>query len=105
MVGGPGSDLISFGSNNMGAFFVFGDNLALGTALTEDDTGLNAADGDDIITLGNFNRGLTKVYGQGGNDKIVGGWADDTGAPQIQKFYGGSGDDKIWFTSPAEQEF
>ena len=53
MVGGPGSDLISFGSNNMGAFFVFGDNYALGTALTEDDTGLNAADGDDIITIGN----------------------------------------------------
>ena len=53
MVGGPGSDFISFGSNNAGAFTVFGDNAAVGTALTEDDTGLNAADGDDIITIGN----------------------------------------------------
>lgn len=80
---------------------MFGDNFSA-TPLTEDDTALNQADGDDIITLGNNLRGTTKVYGQGGNDKIVGGWTDDTGAPQIEFFYGGSGDDKIWMVSPGE---
>ena len=80
---------------------MFGDNFSA-TPLVEDDTALNQADGDDIITLGNNIRGTTKVYGQGGNDKIVGGWEDGTMPPQVEFFYGGSGDDKIWMVSPGE---
>ena len=45
-------------------------------------------------------RGVQKVYGQGGNDKIIGGWADNMGPPQLEFLYGGSGDDKIWLVSP-----
>ena len=102
-VGGPGSDLISVGGNIMGTVVVTGDNYdAPVMILTEDDTGLNQADGDDIITLGNNIRGTTKVYGQGGNDKIVGGRITSPGAPQLEFFYGGSGDDKIWLVSPGE---
>ena len=87
----------------MGSVVVTGDNYdAPVMILTEDDSGLNQADGDDIITLGNNVRGNSKVYGQGGNDKIVGGWADGGGPPQLEFFYGGSGDDKIWLVSPGE---
>ena len=32
----------------------------------------------------------------------MGGWSDDTGAPQMEFLYGGSGDDKIWMVSPGE---
>ena len=98
--------MIALGGENTGLVTVFGDHLALGTALTEDDTMINIADGDDIISIANDNIGTVKVYGQGGNDKIVGGRATmNPGPPQVELFYGGSGDDKIWFTSPAEQEF
>jgi hypothetical protein len=100
-VGGPGSDLVSLGGNLTGSQLVLGDNFDA-TPLMEDDTALNQADGDDIITLGNNIRGLTKVYGQAGNDKIVGGWADDSAPPQVEFFHGGSGDDKIWMVSPGE---
>ena len=81
---------------------MWGDHQALGTALTEDDTMLNIADGDDIITIGNDNTGTIKVYGQGGNDKIVGGRQVEAGPPQVEFLYGGSGDDKIWLVSPGE---
>ena len=81
---------------------MWGDHQALGTALTEDDTMLNIADGDDIITIGNDNTGTIKVYGQGGNDKIVGGRQVEAGPPQVELLYGGSGDDKIWLVSPGE---
>ena len=39
------------------------------------------------------------AYGQGGNDQIVGGW----GPMQVDKLYGGSGDDKIWLINPAQR--
>ena len=55
-------------------------------------------DGDDIITVGN-NNFFVYVYGQGGNDKVVGGW----GSSQIEKLYGGTGDDKIWLVSPEQR--
>ena len=45
-------------------------------ALTEDATGLNIADGDDIIQMGNIFDGNVKIYGQGGNDKLIGGYND-----------------------------
>ena len=70
------------------------------TPLVEDATGLNIADGDDIIEIGDNNM-LVSVYGQGGNDKIIGGF----GANQIDKLYGGSGDDKIWLVNPEQREF
>ena len=43
------------------------------TPLTEDATALNIADGDDIIEIGDNNMAV-KAYGQGGNDKIIGGF-------------------------------
>ena len=63
--------------------------------MDEDSTALNINDGDDIIHIGNGN---TNVYGwgQGGNDKLIGGY----GPAQLEKLYGGSGDDKIWMVSP-----
>ena len=33
-----------------------------------------------------------KAFGQGGNDRLVGGY----GADQVDKLYGGSGDDTLW---------
>ena len=63
--------------------------------LMEDASGLNIADGDDIIEIGDNNMGV-KVYGQGGNDKIIGGF----GPAQLEQLYGGSGDDKIWLVNP-----
>ena len=53
--------------------------------------------------MGSNIRGTVKAYGQGGNDKIVGGYSDVTGgAPTIKFYFGGSGDDKIWLVSPGE---
>ena len=80
-----------------------GDNFGIPGMLKsadEDATGLNQADGDDIIVLGNNIRGPQKIYGQGGNDKIIGGYVDMDGAPSMKFFYGGSGDDRIWAVSP-----
>ena len=39
----------------------------------EDPTGLNIADGDDIIEIGDNNENVF-VWGQGGNDIIIGGY-------------------------------
>ena len=39
---------------------------------------------------------MVVVYGQGGNDKISGGY----GVMQVDKLWGGSGDDKIWLINP-----
>ena len=36
----------------------------------------NKWDGNDIIDVGNANMAV-EVYGQGGNDKIIGGYGDD----------------------------
>ena len=36
----------------------------------------NKYDGDDVIDVGNDNMAV-KVFGQGANDKIIGGWGDD----------------------------
>ena len=68
-------------------------------ALTEDATGLNIADGDDIIQMGNIFDGNVKIYGQGGNDKLIGGF-NDQGGTQTEFLFGGSGDDKIWMVAP-----
>ena len=94
IAGGTYDDTIWSGSNVSGDIKIFGDNDST-TPLTEDATAFNINDGDDLIQIGN-NNGNVFVYGQGGNDKIIGGF----GASQIEKLYGGSGNDKIWMTSP-----
>ena len=43
------------------------------SALVEYPDTFNKFDGDDIIDVGNENVKVF-VYGQGGNDKIMGGW-------------------------------
>ena len=55
-----------------GDIFIFGDNATNG-AVVEDETGFNANDGDDIIDVGNDNMNV-RAYGQGGNDKLIGGF-------------------------------
>ena len=94
IAGGTYNDWIWSGTNVMGAVKIYGDNDSA-TPLTEDSSALNINDGDDIIYIGNDN---TFVYGwgQGGNDKMIGGF----GAAQAEKLYGGSGDDKIWLVNP-----
>ena len=67
--------------------------------LIEQSDSFNKYDGNDIIDVGdeNFDVG---VFGQGGNDKIIGG----VGANQIDKLFGGSGDDKIWMIEPDRRD-
>lgn len=68
------------------------------SALVEYPDTFNKFDGDDIIDVGNDNMKVY-VYGQGGNDKIIGGH----GTNQVEKLFGGSGDDKIWLVNPEER--
>ena len=70
---GPANDFILVGSNGSNTVIARGDNSAA-MPLMEDATGLNIADGDDIIQMGNNHNGLVKLYGQGGNDKLIGGY-------------------------------
>ena len=60
--------------------------------LTEFPLTFNRYDGNDTVEIGDNIAGTVKVYGQGGDDKITGGY----GASQIDKLWGGSGNDKIW---------
>lgn len=55
----------------------------------------NKYDGNDLIEIGDGNL-LVSAYGQGGNDKMIGGY----GLVQIDKLWGGSGDDRIWMVNP-----
>lgn len=101
IVGGPYNDQIWTGSkvvggankNNNGEAYdilVYGDKqdlvnmtamgnftpdegVDLESALVEYPDTFNKFDGDDIIDVGNENAKVF-VYGQGGNDKIIGGW-------------------------------
>ena len=125
--GGPYDDKIWTGSNistngNLGGgsfdVLVYGDKEDPGTdspfvgimgeldmmPLVEFPGGWNKFDGNDIIDVGDFN-GNVGVYGQGGNDKIIGGLGtgtdDSTNTDfQVDKLWGGSGDDKIWTIEP-----
>ena len=107
MFGGPGNDLISVGSNGASTLQILGDNQVPGGtfATQEDATGRNIADGDDIIHMGNNHNGTVKLYGQGGNDKIIGGYANLPGVTQSEYIFGGSGDDKLWMVSPEQRSF
>ena len=78
---------------------IFGDNGTV-AATVEDENGLNINDGDDIIDVGNNNTDV-RVFGQAGNDKLIGGY----GPSQVDRLYGGSGDDKIWLVNPEQREF
>ena len=72
LVGGPYDDTIISGSDSMGAIRVFGDKDNV-DALNELPDTFNKYDGNDIIDIGD-NNAIVKVYGQGGNDKILGGY-------------------------------
>ena len=72
IAGGTYDDTIWSGTNVTGDITIFGDNDT-STPLVEDETGLNINDGDDIIDVGNDNSNV-RVYGQGGNDKLIGGF-------------------------------
>ena len=112
LVGGPYNDKIYTGHEVTGNILVYGDkmdtanggNQALidldATAnmmpLVEFPETFNKYDGNDLIEVGDDNGALVTVYGQGGNDKIIGG----VGANQTDKLFGGSGDDRIWMINP-----
>ena len=58
-------------------------------------------DGDDLIDMGDhpdhaMGMAGNYAYGQGGNDKIIGGITSQ------QSLYGGNGDDKIWALNPGQ---
>ena len=56
-------------------------------------------DGDDLLDLGDSDFSdsiINYAYGQGGNDKILGGRASE------QRIHGGNGDDKIWAVNPGQ---
>ena len=114
LVGGPYNDKIFTGHGVTGDVPVIGGNLVVygdksdraqttvptpdsndALPLTEYPETFNKFDGNDIIDVGDENL-LVKVYGQGGNDKIIGG----VGASQVDKLWGGSGDDRIWMVNP-----
>ena len=93
---GPGNDIVIMGSGGTSNYRVMGDNASItGMALDNE----NEADGDDILQMGNQFIGTVKMYGQGGNDKLIGGY-NSLGGEQQEFLFGGSGDDKIWMVSP-----
>ena len=55
-------------------------------------------DGDDFIDVGDSpDTDYFYIYGQGGNDKIIGGINGS-----YQELFGGKGDDKIWALNPGQ---
>ena len=90
---------------------IHGDLEANGALISADDYNVfrgQANDGDDIIDIGDDNSIANKihVYGQGGNDKIIGSiGSDDTMMmPGEERLSGGDGDDKIWAHNPGQFE-
>ena len=72
LVGGVKDDQIWSGDLIVGDLKVYGDNKSA-TPLDEDAAAFNLNDGDDLIDIGNDN-GNVFAFGQGGNDKIIGGF-------------------------------
>ena len=72
LVGGVHDDQIWSGDQIVGDIKVYGDNKTA-TPLDEDAAAFNLNDGDDLIDIGNDN-GNVFAFGQGGNDKIIGGF-------------------------------
>lgn len=101
--GGAGSDRIWTGGMVGGAVTVYGDSTDSDDDFKMDTDTDNEFDGDDLIDVGDDNA-IVKVYGQSGNDKIIGGTDHGTGATQVDKLYGGSGDDKIWAVNPGQDD-
>lgn len=88
MVGGYGNDTIFSGSDRDSDIKIWGDNRAFSAeeaATYGTNTDLwkygRAGDGDDIIDVeDNYKDGISIfVYGQGGNDKIIGSINTDAG--------------------------
>ena len=89
LVGGPYSDKIYSGHDVTGTIIIYGDKidtnnggnqalidldaLADMNPITEFPETFNKYDGDDLIDVGDDNA-LVTVFGQGGNDKIIGGY-------------------------------
>ena len=95
-------DVLVYGDNNDNTGFPAGSTFPgadSGMPLIEDPLTFNKYDGNDIIDVGDDNMRVG-VYGQGGNDKIIGG----VGATQVDKLFGGSGDDKIWMIEPDRRD-
>ena len=87
--------------------YVYGDNRAYSEEDNEGNYGSFynygvEGDGDDIIDVGE-NYGVTlKIYGQGGNDKIIGSLQGEDGGSEYLS--GGAGDDKIWAHNPGQYD-
>ena len=103
LVGGYGNDKIISGSGSTAAILVYGD-IYPNTSVSNPNARRGAPnDGDDLIDMGDnpdIGEDGQKAFGQGGNDKIIGGL---TGAME-ERLYGGDGDDKIWAENPGQVE-
>jgi hypothetical protein len=103
LVGGYGDDRIFSGSGASGSdsrIRVYGD-LYLNPDVQDHANRGSPEDGDDFIDIGdnpNIGSGGIKVFGQGGNDKILGSLGFS------EELYGGDGDDKIWAENPGQVE-
>jgi hypothetical protein len=109
VVGGYGDDTIFSGADRTGNIYIWGDNRAIangeGDAYASPDDLWKygrEGDGDDVIDVEENDGNSIYIYGQGGNDKIIGS-IQGAGAA-IEKLYGGDGDDKIWLLNPGQVE-
>jgi len=90
IAGGGGNDIIIGGNGAAALYTIYGDHImpdANGDFLTSS----SPVDGDDLIRIGDnpASTGEALAFGQGGNDKIIGGIG------QINRIYGGDGDDQL----------
>ena len=104
LYGGYGNDTIFVGSDNTGAdLVIFGDLGGQGAAIDFMEYAGLPKDGNDIIDIGDNNVAANGIvaYGQGGNDKLIGGIGHTA---TLETLYGGDGDDKVWAHNPEQFE-
>lgn len=104
MTGGYGDDkLVSGADLEVDYLYMYGDNSRGEDDPLDDEfdeeTGFKN-DGNDIIDVQDSpDLELAYIYGQGGNDKIIGGILEED---SYQYLNAGDGDDKIWSVNPGQ---
>ena len=108
VVGGYGDDKIFSGSDRDGDIYIWGDNRGYYTEDAPADADSlwqlgSDNDGNDIIDIEENYGSAIDVYGQGGDDKIIGSVQGSDAA--TERLFGGDGDDKIWLLNPGQYEY